>query len=217
MEFPTAIIDPPWAYRTVTGNGNKNTLSGFVQNGDDVKYNTMNQAALMALPVGKVVSRYLFMWTAKGFFAEGLELLRKWDFEYKSALFWHKTTGMGVGFWFRSDTEVVLVGAKRGAPSIRTNERDNIIELIETEGDTFGHPRTRHSEKPSLLHEFIEKRRKPNKEKNTPTYFPGPYLEIFGRGKRRPNWYIIGNEAEATMGEDITVSLQNIVDGKAKQ
>lgn len=213
MKFPTAIIDPPWAYRAVTG-GKKNTLSGFVQNGKKREYSTMNQETLAALPVGEVVSRYLFMWTAKGFLEEGLELLKKWDFEYKSSIFWHKTTGMGVGFWFRSDTEIVLVGSKRGAPSVRTNERDNIVQLIETEGDTFGHARTRHSAKPSLLHEFIEKRRKTN-VKGTPTYFPGPYLEIFGRGTPRPNWYIIGNEAEATVGEDITVSLQNIIDGKA--
>jgi N6-adenosine-specific RNA methylase IME4 len=53
------------------------------------------------------------------------------------------------------------------------------------------------------------------KEITTQTSFPGPYLEIFGREKEgepsRPGWTVIGYEANATRGEDIAVSLQNLI------
>ena len=227
MKFKTAIIDPPWPYRKVDGNNNK--LGGFVYHKDKkIHYEVMSVDDLSNLPIGEIVSGYLFMWTAKTFLREGLDLFTKWGFEFKSYLIWHKMPGLGVGYWFRGDCEMVMVGVKEGMPSLRTNESDTLYTPLDAvlDADTFVHPRIGHSTKPMRVHELIEKRRPllrkirlnpagEEKEVITQTSFPGPYLEIFGREKEgepsRPGWTVIGNEAHATRGEDIAVSLQNLI------
>lgn len=229
MKFKTAIVDPPWPYRKV--NGDDNNLGGFAFHKDKkVHYELMTMDDLSALPVGNVVSGYLFMWVAKTFLQEGLDLFKAWGFEFKSYLIWHKMPGKGVGYWFRGDSEMVMVGVKTGLkiPSLRTNESDVLMTPLDEvlQEDTFIHRRIGHSTKPKLVHELIEKRRPllrkirlnsagEEKEIITQTSFPGPYLEIFGREKEgepsRPGWTVVGNEANGTRNEDILISLKNLI------
>lgn len=185
--FRTAIIDPPWAYERVSKH---KKLSGYVSQEGNEQYVTLSNDDLKALPVGKVVQDYVFLWTTGPFIREALDLLDSWGFEYKSQLCWYKNTGYGVGYWFRGDHELILVGKRPGAPSIRTNERS----LFSIMGTVLEHKRTRHSAKPDALHEIAER------------HFPGPYLEIFGR-RSREGWTVLGNEAPGD-GLDIRESLQ---------
>lgn len=182
MMFKTAIIDPPWPYERASAS---EKLKGYVSQENNKQYETLSVERLKELPVGSVVSSYIFLWTVGPFLKEGIELLEAWGFEYKTQLCWHKNTGLGVGYWFRGDHELVLLGKRKGQPSIRTNVRS-----------IFASPRLRHSEKPQTIHEIVEK------------HFPGPYLEMFGR-KEREGWTIVGNEAPRD-GKDIFESLQSL-------
>lgn len=183
--FKTCIIDPPWPYGKASSH---EKLSGFVSQEGSIQYDTLKIEEMEKLPVGEIVSDYILMWTVGPFIREALQLFDAWDFVYRSQACWSKSTGLGVGYWFRGDHELVLVGSKKDSAAIRTNERS-----------VFLAPRSRHSEKPENLHIIVEK------------HFPGPYLEIFGR-KARKNWVVLGNEAPGD-GKDIRESLLKYVNG----
>lgn len=182
MQFATAIIDPPWPYEQASGN---KRLKGYVSQKDNEQYATLSIEEMASLPIGEIVSSYLLMWTVGPFLREGLSLFDAWGFEYKTQMCWYKNTGLGVGYWFRGDHELVLIGKKPGVPSIRTGTRSLIAS-----------PRMRHSEKPDFLHEIVERS------------FPGSWLEVFGR-RAREGWTVLGNEAPGD-GADIRESLRGL-------
>jgi N6-adenosine-specific RNA methylase IME4 len=197
-KFKTLIIDPPWPYDRASKH---EKLSGYVTQDGNTQYATLSIEDLKALPISDVMdaeTAYIFLWTVGPFLPDALDCLKAWEFEYKSYLCWFKAvqhptdpkyfrpSGYGVGYWFRGDHETVLVGKRKGAKSIRTNERS-----------VFSAKRTGHSVKPDNVHKIAEK------------HFPGPFLEIFGR---RPynGWTVLGNDAPGHEGEDIRDSLKNL-------
>lgn len=182
-KFQTAIIDPPWPY----GKASKNEkLTGYVSQEGNEQYKTLSIEDLEVLPVGQIVAGYIFLWTVSPFLREGLGLIEKWGFDYITSLAWYKDTGIGVGYWFRGDHELILVAKRKGWPSVRTKERS-----------LFRSKRLRHSEKPPTIHQIVEK------------HFPGPFVEIFGR-KSRDGWTVLGNEAPGD-GKDIKESLASLI------
>jgi len=206
-KFKTLIIDPPWPYERASGNSK---LSGYVIQEGNSKYKTLTISDLKKLPINDVMhpdEAYVFLWTTGSFTEDAYGLMRAWGFIPKTQLCWCKSDkGLGVGYWFRGNHELVLVGKRAAAPSIRTGESSLII-----------HPRIGHSTKPATLHEIIEKRREPytRKDKNgnilgvVPTSFPGPFLEIFAREKR-DGWTVLGNEAPGDLG-DIRDTLPELI------
>ena len=185
------------------------SLSGFVQTPDGKdQYPVLSIEEMCALPIGDLIDSYLFMWTTMPFFPAALKMYEAWGFEYKTGMCWgkwdvSKQTNSprlfelpvdydfnmpgnggygGVGFWFLGNHELVLIGKKHGAPSIRTGE-----------SSLFLYPKTKHSEKPDRVHRLCEK------------YFPKEYVEIFGR-RARAGWTVLGNEAPGD-GKDIRDSL----------
>src|ERR1039458_2195036 len=95
--FKTAIIDPPWPYTAAPGkkefekkNG-QGTLSGFVQNKNGVdQYKVLSLEDLSKLPVGDLVSDYIFLWVSMPFLPAALRLIEDWGFEYKTGMCWGK-------------------------------------------------------------------------------------------------------------------------------
>lgn len=169
MKFKTLIIDPPWPYDKTSGHGK---LKGY----SDGHYAPLSIEDLGNLPVSAVMDAaeaYVLLWTTGPFLPDAAALVRRWGFQYITTAVWVKTTGLGVGYWFRGDHEHIIVGKRKGAPSFRTGLRSVF---------RFEAPRGRHSRKPSFLHETVEK------------IFPGPYLEMFAR-ETRPGWTSCGNEA----------------------
>ncbi len=168
--FITAVIDPPWPYTRVSAN---NKLSGYVSRDGATQYTTLSIEDMAALPISKLVEKYVFVWTVGPFIRESLSLLDAWGFEYKSQLCWIKDDKqLGVGYWFRGNHEFVLVGKKPGAASVRTGE-----------SSVLWHPRMGHSRKPDFLHELLER------------HFPGPFVEIFGR-RTRNGWTVFGDQQQ---------------------
>ena len=181
MKFKTLIIDPPWPYDRTSSHGG---LKGYA----DQHYEPLSIADLAALPVGDVMhpdDAYVLMWATGPFLPAAAGLFAAWGFKYITSAVWVKTTGIGVGYWFRGDHEHILVGKRPKAKSFRTGRRS----VFRTDA-----PRGRHSAKPAFLHQVAEKN------------LPGKYLEIFAR-QSRPGWTTIGNEAPGD-GRDIRDTMK---------
>jgi N6-adenosine-specific RNA methylase IME4 len=210
--FTTAIIDPDWPYTVAPGMKafgdvkdahRKGRLSGFTRNRDSERNqyrrkHPLSIDELKQLPIGDAVAGYIMLWTVGPFLINGAacEILKAWGFEPASIVTWakydlrHGHGYGGVGYWFLGNAEFCIVAKRPGFPSIRTGLSSLIVE-----------PKGHHSAKPNSIHSICERR------------FPGPYLEIFGR-RRRPGWLVVGDEAPATAGIDIKVTLGKIRAGQ---
>ncbi len=175
-KFGTVLADPPWRFTNRTGKmaPEHRRLS---------RYTTMELEEIMGLPVAQCAlpQSHLYLWVPNALVPEGLEVMRRWGFAYKTNLVWYKTRkdggpdGRGVGFYFRNVTEIVLFGV-RG--SLRTREAGRRQTNIVVK------PKREHSRKPDELYPIIE------------ACSPGPYLELFAR-TRRPGWAHWGDEVPA--------------------
>jgi N6-adenosine-specific RNA methylase IME4 len=140
----------------------------------------MTLEEIVELPVGRLAaaSSHLYLWVPNALLAEGLEVMRRWGFTYKTNLVWYKVRmdggpdGRGVGFYFRNVTEVVLFGVRGNMRTLQPGRTQ--VNLLATR-------KREHSQKPQELYEIIE------------ACSPGPYLELFARFKRA-GWQQWGNE-----------------------
>ncbi|MBM3564798.1 MAG: S-adenosylmethionine-binding protein [Alphaproteobacteria bacterium] len=178
QRFSTVLADPPWRFANRTGKmaPEHRRLS---------RYSTMTLEDIFELPVPQSVdsTAHLYLWVPNALIAEGLEVMRRWGFTYKTNLVWFKVRKdggpdrRGVGFYFRNVTELVLFGTR--GKSIRTlkpgRTMPNLLSVRKRE----------HSRKPDELYDVIEK------------CSWGPYLELFAR-HRRPGWYQWGDEMWGT-------------------
>ncbi len=173
--FGTVLIDPPWRFANRTGKmaPEHKRLS---------RYATLSMDEIAALPVGSIVAptAHLYLWVPNAVLPFGLSAMAAWGFEYKTNVIWHKlrkdggSDGRGVGFYFRNVTEMVLFGVRgKNARTLAPGRRQ--VNYIGTR-------KREHSRKPDELYQIIE------------ACSPGPFLELFARGKRA-NWAIWGNEA----------------------
>lgn len=197
MKYNVILADPPVPFE-VWGKRPGGTDSRSAES----HYSTMTWDDLNAFgdALGTVAAddACLFLWMCQPLLIETLEMAKQWGFSYRTKAFsWVKTYTtkssffVGMGYWTRANTEDVLLFT-RGNPK-RT--RKDVYQVLATlQGDTPAviAPMTRHSEKPSEVHDRIERLVK------------GPYLEIFAR-RYRKNWTCIGNELD---GLDIRESLK---------
>ncbi len=171
--FGAILADPPWRFSNRTG-------KMAPEYKRLMRYPTMALTDIMDLPVTQVsaVRSHLYLWVPNALIAEGLEVMKRWGFTYKTNLVWYKIRkdggpdGRGVGFYFRNVTELVLFGVKG---NLRTDDpgRRQVNIILARKG--------KHSRKPDELYSIIER------------CSPGPYLELFARFPR-PGWTQWGNE-----------------------
>ena len=156
--YDIIVIDPPWNY------GRKYDADGArVAN----QYPEMTFEELEKIKLPSKDNCILWCWTTHQFIYDAIELLEKWNFEYKCILTWDKEK-MGIGKWLRLQTEFCLLGVK-GKP------------IWENKGirDIIREPRTKHSVKPECFYKLIDDN------------FVGKKLDYFGR-KKRKGWDIFG-------------------------
>lgn len=173
--YGTILADPPWQFTNRTGKVAPEHRRLF-------RYRTMTLREIMELPIPHLVlhQSHCYLWVPNALIPEGLEVLRRWGFEYKTTLVWYKIRkdggpdGRGVGFYFRNVTEIVLFGV-RGQLRTDTPGRRQV--------NLFASRKREHSRKPDELYDIIEK------------CSPGPYLELFARHSR-PGWDQWGDELE---------------------
>jgi N6-adenosine-specific RNA methylase IME4 len=141
------------------------------------------------LPVARIAQRqaHLYLWVPNALVAEGLEVMRRWGFSYKTNIVWYKVRKdggpdrRGVGFYFRNVTELCLFGTR--GTNIRTKQPGRTQPNIIVSQKSF------HSRKPSEMYEIIEK------------CSPGPFIELFSRAERA-GWTMWGNQAGLLSDDD---------------
>jgi N6-adenosine-specific RNA methylase IME4 len=174
-KFRTILADPPWQFNNRTGKmaPEHKRLS---------RYQTLSLREISEIPVQVAADQpaHLYLWVPNALLNEGLEVMRSWGFTYKTNIIWHKVRkdggpdGRGVGFYFRNTTEIVLFGIRGPLRTLKPGRTQvNIIRSQKQE----------HSRKPDELYKIIEE------------CSPGPYFELFARGKRI-GWHVWGNQAD---------------------
>ncbi|TAM77514.1 S-adenosylmethionine-binding protein [bacterium] len=174
-KFGTIYADPPWRFSNRTGKmaPEHRRLS---------RYSTMTLKGIMELPVAQVAlpESHLYLWVPNALIKEGLEVMERWGFTYKTNLVWYKIRkdngpdGRGVGFYFRNVTELVLFGIRGRIRTLRPGR---------TQVNLIGTRKRRHSQKPDEMWEIIER------------CSHGPRLELFARHYRR-GWSQWGDQVE---------------------
>jgi N6-adenosine-specific RNA methylase IME4 len=161
--FDLIYADPPWQLGSPDG-----------QNAPENHYPTMTLEEIKTLPVPTADDAVLFLWAVASKLPEALQVMKAWDFEYKTCFVWVKDW-IGLGTWVRHRHELLLLGRRGNYPPPEPEDRpDSVIEA----------PRGRHSEKPTCVCELIER-----------AYPLASKLELFARGTPRPGWATWGNEA----------------------
>lgn len=173
--YGTILADPPWQFANRTGKmaPEHKRLS---------RYSTLTLQEIKEIPVPLAAAEqsHLYLWVPNALLKEGMEVMEAWGFQYKTNIIWHKVRkdggpdGRGVGFYFRNTTEIILFGIRGKLRTLAPGRRQ--VNLIRTQ-------KREHSRKPDELYDIIE------------ACSPGPYLELFARGKRR-GWGQWGNEVE---------------------
>src|SRR5215468_6264069 len=83
--FKTMLADPPWQFTNRTG-------KVAPEHRRLRRYGTMTNADILDLPVAQVAApqSHLYLWVPNALIAEGLEVMRRWGFTYKSNIVWYK-------------------------------------------------------------------------------------------------------------------------------
>jgi len=161
--FNIIYADPPWQYEAGTINKARTIEQQYVTM-------TLDDIKKLEFPVAD--DAVLFLWSTSPKLEEALEVLNAWGFDYRTCAVWDKEV-LGLGYWFRIQHELLLVGRKGKMPVPPTDAR--VRSIIKQK-------RTKHSEKPAIVYDIIER------------MFPeGNYLELFAR-KEHPGWTSWGNE-----------------------
>lgn len=172
--FGTIYADPPWRFTNRTG-------KMAPEHKRLRRYPTMSVEQISELPVARIAAptSHLYLWVPNALLADGLEVMKRWGFNYKSNIIWYKVRKdggpdrRGVGFYFRNVTEVCLFGVR--GKNVRTRQRGRTQPNIVVASKTF------HSRKPTEMYEIIEE------------CSHGPYIELFSR-THRDGWVMWGNE-----------------------
>lgn len=161
--YSLLYVDPPWRY--------EGAESGTRQ--IENQYGTMPLDEIKALKVPAADDATLFLWTTSPKLADGLAIVKAWDFEYRTCMVWVKDK-IGMGYYARQQHELLLI-AKRGKPLVPAPQHrpSSVIH-----GD-----RSEHSAKPEVVYELIESM--------YPEYERGEdqtdFVELFAR-IRRHGW-----------------------------
>lgn len=158
------LADPPWRYEHCEANNRE------IEN----QYETASLSDIFSHIEEVRVQRdcILFLWATAPKLEEALQVMRAWGFNYRSCAVWDKQK-IGMGYWWRIQHELLLVGV-RGKPEC-TPECERMSSI-------FSEPRTKHSAKPECVYKWIERA------------FPeSTKLEMYCR-QPRPGWSTHGNE-----------------------
>ena len=169
MSYNVIYADPPWRYDFSRSKSRK------IEN----QYPTLG-AYLIAdylreqkIPVDQDAVLYLWATSPKLLVAE--RVMKAWGFLYKSSMVWDKER-MGMGYWFRGQHELLLVGTKgKFSPPPPETRVPSVLRCARGE----------HSAKPGIVRGWIQ------------SWFPqARALELFARWEGDEYWDTHGLEAK---------------------
>lgn len=176
MKYQIIYSDPPWRYDFCKDNSDK----------IEVHYSTMLLEDICSLKIPSDDNSALYLWATAPKLLEALQVMRSWGFKYKTQAIWDKTW-VGMGYWFRGQHEIILVGTKgKFSPPIPTLRESSV----------YREKKTKHSKKPEYFKQLINKQF-PDKTK----------LELFARQKSE-GWTCLGYDIN---GKDIRDELSDII------
>lgn len=180
MNFPNKkyniiYADPPWTFKTYSDKGKEHKSA-------ECHYECMTKKDIQNLPVADIAADncVLFLWVTFPCLEEGLELIKKWGFEYKTCAFnWVKRNKKsdswfwGLGYWTRSNSELCLLATK-GHPQRVSKSVHQICDARVRE----------HSRKPDEI-----------RDKIVELCGDLPRIELFARTSSN-GWDVWGNETD---------------------
>ncbi len=137
--FDLILADPPWEYEHCEANNRE------IEN----QYPTASLAQIAkhrehCNPKDDCI---LFLWATAPKLTEAVSTMAAWGFDYRTCAVWDKLK-IGMGYWFRIQHELLLVGVK-GSPGA-TPETERISSI-------FKEARGKHSAKPECVYRWIER------------------------------------------------------------
>jgi N6-adenosine-specific RNA methylase IME4 len=203
MSYQLILADPPWTYNYSKADSGNNKAGRGCAN---AQYNLLDNRQIARMPIEQIADPdgcILFLWSSGALLKDCLAVLEGWGFEYVTMAVWTKhcrgNTGkdrLGVGYWFRSNAEPILVGRLGKNPATRrTNASNHITDedcLNHEQLNLIGHIRSEqlgHSKKPDTLHRIIEQ-----------TWPELKKAELFAREARK-GWDCWGEECPECPGE----------------
>jgi N6-adenosine-specific RNA methylase IME4 len=189
-KYSIIYIDPPWTY---SRQWNKDPKNG------GITYPVMSMNDLKSLPIQDITDKNaaLFLWCCSPKLREGLELIKAYEFDFKTVGFnWIKVSKdgsprCGLGHYTRSSSELCLLAIKGSMKRLDNNINQTLHEPIRG-----------HSAKPLIV-----------RDKIIQLFGNLPMIELFAR-ERDPRFDTVGNEISQM---DIKQELKMIIDGTWRQ
>ena len=113
-KYNIIYADPPWTFKTYSAKGKEKKSA-------ENHYQCMTKQDIQKLPIKNITADdcVLLLWVTFPCLEEGLELIRKWGFTYKTCGFtWVKRNKKsdsyfwGLGYWTRANVELCLLATK---------------------------------------------------------------------------------------------------------
>ena len=169
-KYACILADPPWDYQSIGFHGYKGVK--YYDIDSKTQYKTMTIPEIVQLPVRRIADdkSHLYLWVTTYFMDAGIVILNEWGFNFRGILTWVKKPRLGMGYYYRNCTEFVLFGVK-----------GNLRTLSRSEPNYFEAPIGKHSEKPGIFYNIVERNS------------PPPRVELFARNTRL-GWDSWGSE-----------------------
>jgi N6-adenosine-specific RNA methylase IME4 len=160
--YDLILSDPPWRYDF------SETESRKIEN----QYETADVPEIEKHIPPSNDNCILLLWATAPKLQEAFTVMKAWGFEYKTCAVWDKVN-IGMGYWFRGQHEILLVGTKG-----KVSPPADFLRV----SSVFTEKRTKHSKKPECVYKWIE------------DTFPSlKKLEMYCRTPRA-GWSVWGNE-----------------------
>ncbi len=161
--YQVVLADPPWRY------DHQQAPNRDIEN----QYPTADLETIKSHKPNTENNAILFLWATAPKLKEAIDVLEAWGFRYVTNAVWDKQK-IGMGYWFRGQHELLLVGTKGTPGTVPEHVRKSSV---------FTDKRTSHSKKPVSVYEYIE------------NAFPErTMLEMYCRTPRE-GWSAWGNES----------------------
>lgn len=178
MKYPVLLADPPWRYSDRGSRAAPEFCGHYrTQTTAEICETFADERAQVA------DTAILFLWSTWSHLIDGdaARVANAWGFTPKAGIPWVKVSAngkprIGMGHYTRACSEPLLLCTRGKATRlIRSHSVPGVIIA----------PRGEHSTKPDESYRLIER------------LCDGPYLELYARTHRGPQWHCHGNQLEA--------------------